>query len=75
MTGKTKYPDGFIKPDAAELDDDSIQGLIDRVLTNEELAETATGDALVRHMVEEERVYEVVEVYRLEGRSGNVIES
>lgn len=73
MTKELKYPKGFIKPDAVELDSSSIQGLIDKILADEELTETATGDALVRHIVEEEGVYEIVEVYRLEGRSENIM--
>lgn len=74
MVKELKYPDGFIKPNAVKLDDENIQRLVDEVMKNEELEEKATGDTLVRRLVEDKGVYEVVEVYRLDSRSGNIVE-
>ena len=74
MNSKLKYPDDFHKPNTVGLDNNSIQRLVDAVLMSGESSEQNTGDILIKHVVEEKGVYEIVEIYRLEGRSGNIME-
>lgn len=74
MAKKLRYPNGFSRPNAIELGDEVIQRLVDEMM-DEGLVEKATGDTLVRRVVEKEGVYEIVEVYKLKARSENIVEN
>jgi len=73
MTKKLRYPHDFQKIKAKKLDEKAIQKLVDDVVEGK--ARTVScGDTVVSRSVDEEGVWETVEVYKLVARSKNIVE-
>ena len=72
MVKKLKYPDDFHKCKATKLNDDSIQKLVDSVVKGDAHI-VSSGDTLVIRTVEEEGVYETVEICKFVAKSRNIV--